>query len=458
MKKLITNISLSKFAEKATYISGSYTVENRAIPDYRDTKPVHRRILWAMYKMGIKNSGSYKKAARIVGNVIGFYHPHGDKGVADAMVTLANSPEKLIQGQGNWGDYENSAGAVRYIECRLSKFSEQYLLDPIYLAVVPMVPNYDGEDVEPVYLPAKLPNLLINGTEGIATGCSNLIPSFSTTSVIKIIKKGLKGTKFTPKLCKSNLEFKFTYGGTYCGSDEDLLNYYKTGSGSLQFKPDFHIKKNILIITSIAPRFKIGKVLDTVLSFKGVSDVEDKRQGEEIKFNIIMSKSLSKKDKDSLIEKIKTKLITRLPCQTIITIRNDNGEDVDFERTNLPNFLTKWLRYRINLEIKVVKYLIKLEQQNLQKQNWLLFAVNNRKIIILALDNKDPKKYLMKTLKIQEDQADFILNLKVKRLAKLEAKQLRLKIKKHKLEIKILKKDIKNINSRILKQLAKKIG
>ena len=180
-KKLavIKKLPLHKHAEEATFESGSYFLQNRSMPDYRDgLKPVHRRILWALYKLGATSKSKFIKHSRISGDVSGKYHPHGSSSVEGATETMVKSPEPTVEGYGEWGDYQDKAAAARYVEVRLSKYAETQLLDQSYLKCVPMVPTYDGAFKEPVYLPAKLPNLLINGTEGIATGASNLIPSF----------------------------------------------------------------------------------------------------------------------------------------------------------------------------------------------------------------------------------------------------------------------------------------
>ena len=455
MSENIKNISLLDFCEKAIYIHGSYVVEHRALPDIRDgLKPVHRRILWAMKGLNLYSSGGPKKTARTVGEVIGKYHPHGDASVADAMAKMVNLPEPLISGQGNFGNYEASPAAPRYTESKLSKYAENFLLDPDYLAVVPMVQNYDGEFQEPVYLPSKLPNLLINGSEGIATGCVCLVPSFTKKSVTKVVRLGLKGKKITSKLCTKHLNFKFTYGGEECNETYELKSYFKTGNGSLYFIPDYEDTDDGLKIKSIAPRFRVGQKLEKLAGIKGVSDVEDNRELGKIEFLIRVNKR--NRNREKILDKIKDSIITSLPCQTTITKRHDDGEHADFFRTNIPKFLEDWIKYRIDLEEKVVKRLEKIEKEKLLRQEWLLFAINHRKEIIQALEKKNPKKFLMKSLKIEEDLADFILDLKVRNLAKLEAKKIKDKIFDHKGEIKSLKDDLKNIEKRILRQLEEK--
>lgn len=451
----VTDKSLLEIVKENTISYGKETIEQRALPDYRDgLKPVHRRILWSMYKMGLKSNGPYKKAARVIGDVLGKYHPHGDQAAYQAMVTMANFSEPLVDGQGNWGTYDKEAAAYRYTEARLTKYAENYLLDPDYLAVIPYVGNYDGSEIEPVILPSKLPNLLLNGSEGIATGCSSLIPSFSFESVKELVIKALEGKKVNAKLCKDTLEFKFPYGGKTCSSDRELLEYFKTGYKSLSFQPDYEKYASKITFTSIAPRFNPPKVLsEKIGNLTGVADIEDKRTKKRIHYDVSLKRNLRIEDKDRLLSKIDSIVTTTLPCQTNITIRHSDGENVSFAQTNIPKILKKWLNWRIKLEEKVLNRLISIEREYLKKQKWILFAVQNRKEIIKALDSDDPKQYMIDELEMSEEQADFTLNLQLKRLAKLEEGGVKKKIKQHRKTIKDYKYKLENINETIIEQL-----
>ena len=445
-----TDIGLSKAAEDFTLKYGTMVIENRAIPDFRDgLKPVQRRILWDMYVLGLKSKGPFKKAARTVGDTIAKYHPHGDSALYGAMVNMVNSPEPLIEGHGNWGDFNNPAAAYRYTEARLSEYADNYLLDPDYLAVVPMVPNYDGDTTEPVFLPAKLPNLLLNGSSGIAVGCSLGIPSYSRDSVVKLVSMALKGKKITPKMCAKHLEFNFTYGGINVNDDNELVEFYKTGNMSLSFQPEFEKKSNKIVITSLAPRFKFDTKFEKLGELKAVRTVENKTAKGKINLEVVF-----KKDHDaSDINAAKRIITSTLPCQTKITIRRKDGNGADFKETTIPDIINRWIKWRIALETAVVKRLIKLERQKLQKQQWLLFAVMNRKDIINALDSDDPDQYLIDHFDILEEQAKFILDLQVRKLAKLETQPIKKRIKLIKIEINKLKTDLTNIPARIAGQL-----
>lgn len=428
---------------------GSYIIENRAITDFRDgLKPVQRRILWSMYKQGMGPNTGHKKSARVTGDVMGKYHPHGSS--YGTLAKMVKSAEPTIDGQGNFGSYEDPPAAERYTEARLTHYSYNNLLDREYLAVVPLVPNYDGEEIEPVYLPAKLPNLLINGSAGIAMGCSSCIPSFSLESVKKLVVHALKGKKVTAQVCAKLLEFKFHYGGECVSDDATLLEYFKTGKQTLYFQPTYQEKGSTLSLLSHAPGFSVAKLLEKSSEMKGVKRIEDKRG--KNKFNIEITFA-DTDDGEKAREKVLDILTTSMHCQTYVTHRHDDGETVSFKQTTIPQLIADWIADRIDLEKRVVKRLVSLEKRKLQVQQWLLFAVLNKEVIIRALDKKDPSKFLQKTLKISEEQAEYTLDLKVRNLAKLEEEKIRVKIREIKEEVLFLKSELKSLPARILKQL-----
>lgn len=445
----ITEQSLLDLVKENTIKYGLYTVENRALADFRDgLKPVHRRILWAMYKMGLDPKGGFKKAARVVGECLGKYHPHGNMPVYQAMVTMANLPENLIEGQGNWGSPERGAAADRYTECKLSKYSDSYILDPDYLAVVPMVSNYDGEFEEPVYLPAKVPNVLINGSEGIAMAVSCLIPSFTLASVTKLIVKALK-KPVTVKDCMDTLVFNFSYGGIISSSAEELQNFFETGSGTLKFTPEIEIVKNTMLIKGLAPRLQPSKLLTSISNLQNVKEVQDLREGDNISFKVILLQSIIGKEKQDTFNQIKDMITTSLPCQTVITVRKEDGEGAFFKRSTITEIVNQWVKWRINIETKVLNRLTGIERDKLEKLELLLLAIENKDKIVKSLDADDPTVYLCKALKLKTEQAEYILKLSLMSLAKKEKKSLEQKSKEVKAKIKELKYFLENPEERI---------
>jgi DNA gyrase/topoisomerase IV subunit A len=468
----ITPISLVEFSVRNTKIYGGYTVEQRALADFRDgLKPVHRRILWAMHKLGLHATSGFKKCARTVGDVIGKYHPHGDTAAYDALVGLAasigrggkvdwkNCPLPLIDGQGNFGGIgpEDSAAAMRYTESRLSKFSDEFLLDPEYLAVMDMVPNFDGEEREPVILPAKLPILLLNGSEGIATGVSSLIPSFSLASVKKLTKYAIAGNPITALACFKMLKFEFENGGVCVSDKSTMAQYFKTGKATLDFLPSYEMRGNQMIITSIGPHFNIDKKLGGVAALAGVQTVDDDSdRNSGIKFVVTFKRGLSDTEHAKTVAAVKAKLNCDLRCQTAVTERLADGETVKFRYTTIPALMTAWTKWRIELESKVIAYLIAKEMTILERLTLLQLAATHLDVMRKLFDAVDARAFLQKTLKfngarLTDEQADFLLDLRFRQLTKLNRQKLIEDIKKTRVILVDLRRDLKAPAARILR-------
>ncbi len=453
-------IKIIDYLKECIKLYGNYLIQDRVLPDFRDgLKPSYRRLLWSMYKLKIHHNTNYKKCARVVGDCVGKYHAHSDDSLYDTLVNMSNLPESLIDGQGNFGSFENpkSYAAKRYTECRLTKYSDDYLLDPNYLAVVPFVDNYDGEYKEPVFLPAKIPNLFLIGSEGIAVGCNCLIPSFSKESVLKLTKVALKGKKITPKLCLKTLKFKFKYGGNVVSTQKELLQFYKSGKGTIRFLPDYEISDNIFKIKSLAPRYNINKIHTKIAELKGIKSLEDNCEGTKIKYHFIMNKNIDSKSKKLIINDIKSiiKSYAYLSFQIIIIKRHNDGEKADYKRTKIHKIFNNWVKWRITLEKKVVKRLIKIENKRLERLTWLVIAIDNKDIILKCLKSKSKGVTILlkKKLKISQEGSEFISNLKVKRLANVEKKQVIDKMKGIKKEIKLLTSELGNLYNRVHKQI-----
>lgn len=330
---------------------------------------------------------------------------------------------------------------IHNTECRLSEITQTYLLDPKYLACVPKVPNYDDTLEEPVYLPSKLPMLLLTGAQGIAMACTTLIPSYSFESVKALTKKAIKKGKCTPEMCM-DLEFKFTYGGKNTNSEEELLEYYKTGEQKLTFRPNLKIGKNEITVLDLPPNLPASKILSTVSSIEGVrygKNVHGRGHPEWVE--IIPRRKMEARELKSLAHEIANKYTIGLHAKTLVTQRHDDGTTVTFSRTTIPGIVNSWLEWRIAFERKVIEYLLGLERNKLQVNNWLLWAVRNRKLVLSSLESNNPKKYLMDKGKISDEHADYVLNLQVRRLAKIEEKDILGKIKENKEIISGLKHD-----------------
>lgn len=456
----VKQVHLENFVEAAMLDYGSHVVENRAIPDFRDgLKPVHRAILWSMFKLGLHYNTPYRKAARTVGDVIGKFHPHGDQSVYDAMVTIANVLPNLVDGFGNWGRHDSEAGAMRYTEARLSEFSDKFLLDPIYLSVIPRVPNFSNDEEWPVFLPAKLPVVLLTGTvRAPAFGVSIGIPSFKIAGVLKAVRKVLNGEEVTAKWLAKNLEFNAKYGGELVSSAKDVAQVIKDGRGSIWFKPtmNYDRAKREVHIESCSPVFAsesaIEKKMIKLREIPGVKSVNDESGLGKIRYTVQLGR-IDDIEIQPIIDKMEKELTGALQFNTGYTKRKSDGT-AKFDEVNIITLLEMWCEYRVKLEYNVVRKLIKDNEQKLLRQEQLEFAVNHLEDIFQALRQKDPDSYLIKKWKKPAEFVAEILDLKVRRLAKLELKDIHAKQKEIKSVIKSLKGDAKAPAERVLRGLA----
>lgn len=446
---------------------GKFTLQERAIPELKDgLKPVYRRLIWAAYVDGYVNNSTTKKSARLVGSVIGKYHPQGDSAVYGALVTLCNNPNSFFVAQGNFGckATDDEEAAYRYTEAKLSKIAEKYLLDKDYIAVTPMVPNYDGSEIEPVYLPAKLPFILLQGIEGIATGAATNIPSFSLESVKNLVIEAIKKKKCTPQMCLDYLKFHFSEGGKVCSSKQELLDFYAKGEGRIYIVPTlmYDKKSHSIVVSSYCPRFKLNKLFAAALDIEGVSDVEDlsqlnRKTGERsVRIILKLKKSFDEKKAARNILKV---VGTYMPYSLMITDRKEDGKDTSFRYTTIPDIIMSWIDWRLSFEIPVVKRLISIEEEKIQKYDWLLWAVMNRDLVHKSWDTKSPDEmltFLCKKGKITKEHAEFVGEMRSKRFTNLSKKELKDKKKESEQIIKLLKRDIKNkdsVSKRVIREL-----
>lgn len=458
------NQHLEDFVEGAMLEYGSHVVENRAIPDYRDgLKPVHRAILWSMYQLGLHYNQPYKKAARTVGDVIGKYHPHGDQACYDAMVTLANFLPNLVDGFGNWGRHDSNAAAMRYTEARLSEFSDKFLLDPKYLAVVPFVKNFSNDAEWPLFFPAKLPVILLTGTvRSPAFGVSVGMPSFQLKGILKAVRRILSGEKVTSKWLAKNLVINAKYGGRLVSTQEEIAEVYKAGRGSIRFacETNYDRHKREFHIESCSPAFgsanTIEKKLVKLRELPGVKSIDDASAAGIGKFGMRYTIRFGRIDDhqlEPLLDKIEKELTGALQYNIGFTRRNRDGSS-DFGEVNVVKMLEQWCTFRVKLEAAVLKKLIIDEEKKYAQQEMLQFAVDHLEDIFQALKSKkDPDQMLIKKWKKPAEFVKSILDLQARRLAKLELTDILNKKKEIKKVIAALQKDQKNPAARVLLQL-----
>lgn len=463
----ITDTGLAAFTEEALAEYGSYVVEDRAVPDFRDgLKPVHRSLLWSLAGLNLRPSAGYKKSARTVGDCLGKYHPHGDSAAYGAMVTIANTMPPAVDGQGNWGTPINMAAAMRYTEAKMSKFSNSFMLDRDYLNVVPKVPNFSGDDEIPLFLPALLPYALFNGnTPAPAYGVRAGNPSFSFRSVSKVVINMLQGKKYSAKKLAKTLEIQHPWGCTSVTEQKAFDELISTGKGSITYAPEIEddYDKRVIRVRSFVPaglasQTQIDKTLEKISNVEGVSKCYSKQGKKSVGsgpygalFIVETKRGLDTEDFYDILEKVDKYVTSSVSYRLGVTVRKAEGQNA-FKYLNYVRFFEGWIKYRVSLELRLIKYLLAKAEKELHLQEVYLFAVENMekllKVLPKVLTSKDPDQALAKSMKMPVEDATIILNRQVRKLAKLEAKDLKAKIKDLKSEISVLKKDMSDPGAR----------
>jgi DNA gyrase/topoisomerase IV subunit A len=457
---MATKAKLLDVVENNSRNYGKYVVEQRAIPDFRDgLKPVQRRILWAMFNLKMWNNGPNKKSARITGETMGKYHPHGNQAIYDSLVNMVNLPAPLVQGQGNWGSaFGANAAAERYTEAKLSEYAEKILLNQDYMTVIQTVPNYDGSEKEPVILPALLPNILFNGSEGIAYAVRTGIPSFKRKGVYKLIKLLLEGKTIDHKDCADNLHFNFMYGGgEVLSSKAELRSFFKDGSGTITFRCERKIssEKKQYVIISQTPHFNYDRVHAKISELPAVASV-DKAADLEVPFKVIirLKKKTSPQDMKDTWSKIDSILTERLQFSINITVRK--VDDVAFKETSIPDLLTRWVKYRVALEVKMLEYKRDRLKEDIAYHDLLLLAIANLEQLVKIIKTKGQtldqiESKIEKLLKVSREDARTVLGLTLRRLSNLSEGEVTAKRKQLSDELKGILIDIKKPEARILR-------
>ncbi len=442
------SIQLAEFAEKAYLEYSMYVILDRALPNICDgLKPVQRRIIFAMSELGLNSSSKFKKSARTVGDVIGKYHPHGDSACYEAMVLMAQDFSfnyKFIEGQGNWGSIDNpkSFAAMRYTEAKLTRYAES-LLDELKFKTVDWCPNFDGTLMEPMILPAKVPNILVNGSSGIAVGMATDIPSHNLNEVIKatilLIEKPKSSLEDLMKLVVAP---DFPTGGLIVNSKDELDSIYKNGFGSIRLRASLTIRKKEIIIDELPYQVSTSKIMEQIASQieqKKINFVDDIRDESDHKSPVKIVISLRRTKFDAA-------LIAEHFCATTDlekTIRvnfNLIGIDGNPSRKNIKQIIQEWLKFRISKIEKKFQFQKSEVEKRIHVLEGYLVAVFNIEAIISIIRNSDhPKQEIQKKFALSEVQAKSILELRLKQIAKLEEE----KVKK---ERDILQEQLNEIN------------
>jgi len=425
---------LKDYTEKAYLDYSMYVILDRALPQIGDgLKPVQRRIIYAMSELGLSAGQKPKKSARTVGDVIGKFHPHGDSACYEAMVLMAQDFSyryPIVDGQGNWGstDDPKSFAAMRYTESRLMPYSK-CLLSELGQGTVDWVPNFDGTINEPVVLPARLPNLLLNGTTGIAVGLSTDVPPHNLNEVASALVHLIDTPKATVAALMKHIKGPdFPTGGELVSPRADIKQIYSTGSGTLRLRASYKVEDGDIVITSLPHQISGSKILEqiaTQMRNKKLPQVDDLRDesDHEDPTRLVISPRSNRVDKEELMSHL---FSTTSLERTVRVNMNIIGLDGRPQAFNLVGLLTEWLKFRRETVKKRLKHRLQIVLDRLHILDGLLIAYLNIDEVIKIIRTKDePKPVLMKKFKLSDIQAEAILNLRLRNLAKLEEMKIK---------------------------------
>jgi topoisomerase-4 subunit A len=425
---------LKEYTEKAYLDYSMYVILDRALPQIGDgLKPVQRRIIYAMSELGLSAGQKPKKSARTVGDVIGKFHPHGDSACYEAMVLMAQDFSyryTVIDGQGNWGstDDPKSFAAMRYTESRLTPYAKS-LLQELAHGTVDWVPNFDGTMDEPVVLPARLPNLLLNGTTGIAVGLSTDVPPHNLKEVASALIHLIDNPKANVTALMKHIKGPdYPTGGELVSPRDDIKEIYETGGGTLRLRAAYKIENGDIVITSLPHQISGGKVLEQIamqMRAKKLPQVEDLRDesDHEDPTRLVISPKSNRVNKDELMSHLFSTTSLERTCRVNMNIIGLDGRPQAF---NLVRLLTEWLKFRKDTVRRRLSHRLQIVTDRLHILDGLLIAYLSIDAVIKIIREEDePKPVLMKRFKLTDIQAEAILNLRLRNLAKLEEMKIR---------------------------------
>ena len=426
--------SLADFTEQAYLNYSMYVIMDRALPHIGDgLKPVQRRIVYAMSELGLNADAKHKKSARTVGDVLGKFHPHGDSACYEAMVLMAQPFSyryTLVDGQGNWGapDDPKSFAAMRYTEARLSRYSE-VLLSELGQGSVDWVPNFDGTLDEPATLPARLPNLLLNGTTGIAVGMATDVPPHNLREVAAACVRLLdEPSASVEQLCEHVQGPDFPTEAEIVTPRADLLKIYETGRGSVRMRAVYRVEDGDVVVTALPHQVSGSKVLEQIAGqmqakkLPMVADLRDESDHENPCRIVIIPRS-NRVDVEALMQHLfaTTDLESSYRVNT-----NVIGLDGRPQVKNLRTLLSEWLTYRIGTVRRRLQFRLDKVEKRLHLLEGLLVAFLNLDEVIHIIRTEDqPKPVLMARFELSELQADYILDTRLRQLARLEEMKIR---------------------------------
>lgn len=424
---------LRTFTEKAYLNYSMYVIMDRALPFIGDgLKPVQRRIVYAMSELGLNAAAKFKKSARTVGDVLGKFHPHGDYACYEAMVLMAQPFSyryPLVDGQGNWGapDDPKSFAAMRYTESRLSKISE-ILLTELGQGTVDFQPNFDGTLEEPQYLPARLPHILLNGTTGIAVGMATDIPPHNINEVadaaVMLLDNPKAGLDDVLNIIQGP---DFPTEAEIISPKDDIRKMYETGRGSIKMRATWHKEDGEIIISALPHQSSPSKIIAqiaeqmTAKKLPMVEDIRDEADYENPVRIVLVSRS-NRVDTDALMAHLFA--TTDLEKSYRVNM-NMIGLDHKPAVKGLLQVLTEWLTFRRTTVTRRLQHRLDKVLARLHILDGLMIAfLNIDEVIEIIRTEDEPKQVLMTRFNLSDEQAEAILNLRLRHLAKLEEHQL----------------------------------
>ena len=430
----IEQVSLKQYAEKAYLDYSMYVILDRALPHVGDgLKPVQRRIVYAMSELGLKATAKFKKSARTVGDVIGKFHPHGDSAAYEAMVLMAQNFSyryPLVDGQGNWGspDDPKSFAAMRYTESRLTAYAD-VLLAELGQGTVDWAPNFDGTLDEPRVLPAQVPNVLLNGTTGIAVGMATDVPPHNLREVVSATIRLLEAPKSTvADLCEHVLAPDFPTEAEIITPGEDILAMYESGRGALRMRAVWEREGSDLVITALPHQVSGSRVLEQIAAqmqakkLPMVADLRDESDHENPTRLLIMPRS-NRIDIDGLMNHLFA--TTDLERSYRINL-NMIGIDGRPGVKGLVRILREWLKFRTDTVRRRLEYRLERVQKRLHiLEGYMTAFLNIDEVIHIIRTEDKPKPALMARFGLSDTQAEAVLDLKLRHLAKLEEISIR---------------------------------
>ena len=424
---------LATFVEAAYLNYSMYVILDRALPHLADgLKPVQRRIVYAMSELGLKATSKPKKSARTIGDVIGKYHPHGDQACYEAMVLMAQDfayRHPLVAGQGNWGsaDDPKSFAAMRYTEARLTPYAHA-LLGELDQATVDWQPNFDGTLKEPQLLPARLPNVLLNGTTGIAVGLSTDIPPHNLREIVSACIRLLeRPSSSVAELCKHVKGPDYPTGGEILSSPGELRELYETGTGTVRIRASIADEKEGLVVTALPYQVSGARIMTQIaqqMREKKLPMVEDLRDesDHETPTRLVIVPRSKRVDREAL-------LLHLFATTDLERSARVNLNVIDLDRRprvmDLRTLLRAWLEFRKQTVTRRLTHRLEAVDRRLHLLEGLLTAHANLDEVIRIIRNEDePKPVLMKKFKLSQEQAEAILEIRLRQLAKLEREKL----------------------------------